>query len=215
MRAILASGFLSLPGHSSYQPTGIGTPQVVNCPVSCAEGKRVLMNRTLAYLPLILVIASALTAQDTPAAAMLEKIRGLDGRWEGTLQWTGGRTSTGSLTATYSQTGMHSAVVETLIMDSVPSMTSVYHLDGADLRMTHFCGAGNQPRLKASSVDLTRGMAEFAFVDITNLKNADAGHVIGARLHILAPDHLQIEFTFTAGGKTAVEHIDLHRVSAQ
>jgi hypothetical protein len=47
-------------------------------------------------------------------------------------------------------TGNGSALVESLIMGGVPTMTTVYHLDEADLRMTHYCGAKNQPRLKAA-----------------------------------------------------------------
>ena len=42
-----------------------------------------------------------------------------------------------------------SAVHETLFPGSAHEMVSVYHLDGADLVMTHFCALGNQPRMKA------------------------------------------------------------------
>ena len=54
------------------------------------------------------------------------------------------------MNATYYVTGNSSAVVENLINESTPVMTSVYHLDGRDLRMTHFCGAQNQPKTEGA-----------------------------------------------------------------
>jgi len=61
------------------------------------------------------------------------------------------------MSASYYITGNNSAVVENLTTGGTPNMTSVYHLDGADLRMTHYCGAGNQPRLKAERIDAAPG----------------------------------------------------------
>ena len=42
-----------------------------------------------------------------------------------------------------------SAVQETQFPGTPMEMVSVYHLDGADLVMTHYCVLGNQPRMKA------------------------------------------------------------------
>lgn len=75
-------------------------------------------------------------------------IKGLVGQWEGTVEWSGARSDKGQMGATYQQAGNGSAVVETLSIASEPLMTSVYHLDGPDLRMTHYCAAGNQPRFR-------------------------------------------------------------------
>jgi hypothetical protein len=63
----------------------------------------------------------------------------LAGDWTGTFEWTGGRKDSGKMNATYYLTGNGSAVVENLTIGGLPSMTSVYHLDGSDLRMTHYC----------------------------------------------------------------------------
>jgi hypothetical protein len=48
-------------------------------------------------------------------------------------------------------------------------MVTVYHQDGQDLRMTHYCSAKNQPRMKASSVSPDGNVVSFEFVDATNL----------------------------------------------
>ena len=162
-----------------------------------------------------LAFATVLRAEDTPANRTLARLRGLAGEWQGTLVWSGGRTGTGTLRAVYRLTGNGSAVVEDLVMDgeTVPSMTSVYHVDGSDLRMTHYCGARNQPRLKASRIDEAAGVVHFAFVDATDLA-AHPAHVEAAEVRFLPGDRLVIEFTFDAGGKKSLEHIELTRIPA-
>ena len=102
-------------------------------------------------------------------------------------------------------------MVEDVLDDGKPLMTSVYHLDGADLRMTHYCGAQNQPRLKARNIDLARGAVDFAFVDATNLSSPQAPHVDGVELRFVDPDHLVLTFLFVAGAQRSREQLTLAR----
>ena len=104
--------------------------------------------------------------------------------------------------------------MEDLSTGGTPSMTTVYHLDNGDLRATHFCAAKNQPRLKASSMDLTKGVFEFGFVDVTNVKSLAAPFVHGLDLHLADNDHLELTFHFEAAGKKSDEHITLRRLAA-
>ena len=156
------------------------------------------------------------TETTTPASRAFERLRMLTGDWEGTSEWTGGRTGAGRMRASYSLTGNGSAVVENLIPsgETVPAMTSIYHLDGSDLRMTHYCAARNQPRLKATRIENDGSSVTFSFVDATGL-DANPAHVSAVRLQMLPADHLQIRFTFEGGGKTSVETIDLERGHAR
>jgi len=149
---------------------------------------------------------------DTPSAAALEKLRALTGDWEGTVEWTGARTSKGTMSVTYHPTSYGSAVVEDLLSENVPVMTSVYHQDGADLRVTHYCGARNQPRLKASRIDMAAGEIDFAFVDATNMKTPDDPHVHGIELRFADADHMVLTFLFQEGAKASREKITLKRV---
>jgi hypothetical protein len=172
------------------------------------------MNRMISALGVAcLALAAFAGAEQTRADRVLERLRGLAGDWEGTLEWSGARTGSGRLRATYSVTGGGSAVVENLIMEGQtdPSMTSVYHVDGSDLRMTHYCAAHNQPRLKASRIDEAGGIVEFSFVDATDL-GAHPSHVTACEIRFLSAHRLRLQFTFEGGGRTSVENIDLHRV---
>jgi hypothetical protein len=159
-------------------------------------------------------LAQISQAQDGRGATAFGQLKSLAGDWEGTYEWTGIGAG-GSMTATYSLSGNGSAVVETLTMDGVPSMTSVYHLDGTDLRMTHFCAAQNQPRLQAHRIDPADGAIDFAFVDATNLRSADAAHVHGLEMRFIDPGHITLTFLVQSGGQGSRERIVLERVAGK
>ena len=156
-------------------------------------------------------IGGAARTEDGVGPAAFARLASLAGEWEGSFEWTGARSDKGVLTATYSMTGNGSALVEDLTMGGVRSMTSVYHVDGADLRMTHYCAARNQPRLRASRIEITSGTFDFSFVDATNLASPDSPHVTGVELRLLGPDRITLTFLFEGGGKQSRELIKLKR----
>ena len=175
------------------------------------------MSRLL--IVLVVVIAalgasglSAAQASDKSGEAAFARLRTLAGEWEGTFAWTGARKDRGAMNASYYVTGNNSAVVENLTMGGVPTMTSVYHLDGDDLRMTHYCAARNQPRLKATQIDSAKGIVNFSFVDATNLSSPDAPHVHGLEFRFLDADHITLTFLFQSGSREGRELITLTRV---
>ena len=147
----------------------------------------------------------------TKESIAFDKLRGLSGEWHGTFVWSGARKDSGRMEAHYYTTGNGSAIVEDLSVDGTLSMTSVYHMDGADLRMTHFCAAQNQPRLKATEIDDDHGQIKFSFVDATNMRAPTAGHVSGLEVRFLAADHITLRFQFVAEGRNSDELIDLQR----
>ena len=161
---------------------------------------------------LALSVAAAVEHHAADASEALGRLRQLQGSWRGTYSWTGVRADKGEMKATYHVTGNGSALIEDLIMNEQPVMTSAYHVDKNDLRMTHYCAAGNQPRLKASSIDLGANVFRFEFVDITNLATADSPHVYGFTIRLVDPNHIQLEFAFQGHGKKSIEHIELTRV---
>jgi hypothetical protein len=170
------------------------------------------MNRTVAAILLVLASTGASAVQqDGESAQMLQRIAALAGPWSGTFEWSGARQASGALEASYEVTGNGSAVVEHLSMDGKPFMTSVYHLDGAELRMTHFCAAGNQPRLRATDVSAAEGRASFEWIDITNVGPKNGGHVEAFSIRIVGDSELELVFVFEGSGPRAVETIRLKR----
>jgi hypothetical protein len=175
--------------------------------------------RALVRFVLVMVGSIALMpiclGEERSGASIFPLLKSLVGDWKGTFEWSGARSGTGPIDAHYYLTGNGSALVENLIMDGVLVMTSVYHPDGSDLRMTHYCGAQNQPRLKAERIDSAHGAIDFGFVDITNLKSADAPHVHGLELRLIDLNHITVTFLFQSGGKESRERIALERIETK
>jgi len=98
-------------------------------------------------------------------------------------------------------TSAGSAVQETLFPGSDHEMVTMYHLDGADLVLTHYCSLGNQPRLRAEpGKDVNKIV--FKFVSCTNLKSKDDHHINGATLTLDGKDHFKAVWVSCKGGKT-------------
>jgi hypothetical protein len=146
---------------------------------------------------------------------MFDRLRALAGEWEGSVEWSGARSEKGKMNATYYLTGAGSSVVENLTVSGTTLMTSVYHLDGLDLRMTHFCAAQNQPRLKATRFDDAKGAVEFSLLDITNLPSPGTPHVEGLTIRFVHPEHIALAFTFVSGREHSYERIELRRVGSR
>jgi hypothetical protein len=145
------------------------------------------------------------------AAADLQRLRSLVGKWHGTVEWTGARTDEGEMDAVYSETGHGTAVVESLVSDGETIMTSVYHLDAGTLRMTHYCGVGNQPRLREEPPSEDPRRIRFAFVDATNLGDPPAPHVDGVEILFVDAAHVELSFHFTSPRGDSRERIALTR----
>src|SRR5687768_12947493 len=105
---------------------------------------------TCALMVVALGFASA-RAEDAPAKAKpthaaFEKIKALAGTW---VEADKDGKPTDKVVSVVKVTAGGSAVQETIFPGTQMEMVSVYHLDGADLVMTHYCMLGNQPRMKA------------------------------------------------------------------
>jgi hypothetical protein len=72
------------------------------------------------------------------------RLKTLVGTWEVEEASVRGEAYEDTRTVVYELSGKGSALVEHFYGES--SMASVYHMNGAELRLTHYCSAGNQPR---------------------------------------------------------------------
>jgi hypothetical protein len=163
------------------------------------------MKRSTAAWVLAAGIASAsLFAQSPPAKDQMmspapatnpafEQIKALAGEWEGTMQNLPVRTSFRVVSA-------GSAVMNVLGQGTKEEMVTMFHLDGPALMVTHYCAAGNQPRMVATSTTDTK-VITFAFKDITNLASPTAGHMRGLVLTMIDANHHTQQWTFRQDGK--------------
>ncbi len=81
-------------------------------------------------------------------------------------------------------------------------MTTLYYLDGDQVKLTHYCMAGNQPTMKGSYAPETKTIT-FDLVSISNLKSADDGHMHHAVYTFIDNDHFKTTWTFRKDQKDA------------
>ena len=121
------------------------------------------------------------------AQPALDKLKTLAGEWV----YDGGEKK-GQLAARYTVSSAGSAVVEQLFPGTDHEMITVYHLDGDKLMMTHYCAAGNQPRMHAEP-----GADKLVFTCSggSNMKESD-GHMHAMTLTFIDDDHFKEEWTW-------------------
>ncbi|MFY9683054.1 MAG: hypothetical protein WA416_15185 [Candidatus Sulfotelmatobacter sp.] len=155
-------------------------------------------------IPLALLLTAPAALTQTTAQKFFDQLKSLTGNWEGT------NTKGMPIEVSFRDTAGGSALMSE-IHGHGPAMVSMFNLDGPDrLIVTHYCGAGNQPRMQASSSPDGKTIT-FDFFDGTNIAGPEAGHM--QRLVIAMPDsnHHVEEWTFSDHGKQTKEVFDLQR----
>jgi hypothetical protein len=172
--------------------------------------KLVLAVSIVAAAPLVSLSGTAPLTRSQSLAAF-ERFKSLDGLWKGrsTVGWTG--------TAVFRVIGRGSVVLQTTSFDdpeaATHSMASAIHMDGDQLILTHYCEAGNQPRLVASAVTPDGREITFTFKDGTNLPNRNTGHMDRVVFRFDDADHFYRRWTWYQNGQeTWLEAISSERV---
>jgi hypothetical protein len=137
--------------------------------------------------------ANAAPRSDGNAAAAFDKLKTLAGTWEATTQ-------KGKVTTTYEVVSNGSAILERLQVPGETEMVTVYNLDGNKLVLTHYCSAGNQPRMETSGLS-PDGQLVFNFAGGDNLSDPTTGHMHHAVLKFASADDFTYDWTFQQDGK--------------
>ena len=144
------------------------------------------------------------SSADTGAAsAAFERLKGLVGEWE--VASSGGKAQKGTTAARYHLTAGGSAVVETIFPGGEMEMVTVYHRDGDQIMLTHYCHVGNQPRMRTQKVDDGAELV-FGFAGGSNLDAAQDTHMHGLRIRFVDSDHIHSEWELYRQGKFAEKY---------
>lgn len=170
--------------------------------MNLSTGKLLL---TIHILILAALAITAAAAAQTDAQKAFTAIKNMPGTWEG-------KTADGrAVRVDFKVTAGGSAVMSEIMGHGPEDMISMFHLDGPDrLILTHYCGAGNQPRMQAS-VSRDGKTITFTFFDATNLAAPDAGHMQRMTLTMIDENHHTEEWVFADHGKEQKEIFDLRR----
>jgi len=151
-----------------------------------------------------MVLWASFALAESGARTTFDALKALEGTWEG-------KNSQGQpLKVTFRETAGGSALLSEILGGGHENMVSMIHMDGDRLLMTHYCGAGNQPRMKATLAPDGKSVA-FDFVDATNLASPEAGHMQHVVFGMPDDDHHTEEWTFLDHGKEMKELFTLQR----
>jgi hypothetical protein len=161
------------------------------------------MRSTLLAVLLVLSSVPSTFAQDkSPATLAFERLKRLAGTWEAL-----DKRASRKLNAVYTVTGGGNVVMEDL-----DGMVTAYHLDNGTLKLTHYCGVGNQPRMRVTTIENGARRIAFEMFDITNLKSPEAYRSTSLDVQFL--DDGTVELTYggwSAANGSSSQAIQLQR----
>jgi hypothetical protein len=194
--ALLVSVERLEPALAALGAYGLADPAQV--PHASPQGRRVAL-RAPSGVRLELV-------ERSPAQLAFERLCALAGSWEGrsSVGWT----SRSELEVI----ARGSALLERTNFEAHPgeTMLTLFHMDGPELLLTHYCVAGNQPRLAAT--EIAGDTLRFTFRDATNLPAREHGHMGAAFFRLEGPDAFSSQWSFQEGGRTSwMEEIHYRR----
>jgi hypothetical protein len=140
-----------------------------------------------------------------------ERLLALEGDWEG-------HSSEGwKDRVRFEKIARGSVLLETSQFEAHPgeTMVTAHHLDGDRLVLTHYCVAGNQPRLVLSGSKNDGADLSFSFLDGTNMTSRDRGHMDRVEMHFIDADHFTSRWTWYQDGREQwLETIEFLRMAS-
>lgn len=146
------------------------------------------MKKFCILIVVIFLFGSNLFSQNNSGNAF-EKLKTLEGNWNATLE-------DGSIVkVSYEIVSNKSVVMETIEEQGTAGMITMYHLNGDKLMVTHYCSAGNQPRMVADLIDPEVKRLKFNFLDVTDV-DEDEGYMTNIDFSFEDIDHFTQTWTF-------------------
>ena len=160
-------------------------------------------------LPVVLLSVSTLAFAQSDAQKSFDKLKTLAGSWTGVVAGTGSEVDGKTVQLSLRVTSLGNALMHEMRVDGRPDdpITMLY-LDGDRLLLTHYCDAGNRPRMVAKSSPDGKTV-DFEFLDISG--DTRYGHMHHAAFTVLDANHHIEDWTFMEGDKPVQVHFDLQR----
>jgi len=163
------------------------------------------MKKTIA-VSVVLTLAAISAAAQSNMQNSFALMKSLAGNWEG-------KSNMGDVKVSYRLTAGGSALmseIQSEMEGKSEDMISMIHLDGGRVLLTHYCAAGNQPRMQATLSPDGKSVT-FDFVDGTNITSSQPGHMQRVIFTFVDENHHTEEWHFAAPGKEMVQKFDLQR----
>ncbi|MGD0213588.1 MAG: hypothetical protein ABSB87_10175 [Terriglobales bacterium] len=157
----------------------------------------------VAIAALIIMLSASIVMAESDANKSFDLLKRMEGNWAGKNQQ--GET----VHVSFRLTAGGSALMSEIQGRGREDMITMFHMDGDRLLMTHYCGAGNQPRMKVIASDAQS--VSFEFFDGTNIGPGD-GHMQHVTFTQPDSNHHMEEWVFLDHGKEMKAIFTLERV---
>jgi len=162
------------------------------------------MKRFRSAATMLVILSATFALAEAGGKKAFDVLKALEGTWEG-------KNSQGQVVrVSFRMTAGGSAFLSEIHGKGPENMITMFHMDGERLLMTHYCGAGNQPRMTATLSPDGKSVI-FDFLDATNLASPDAGHMHHVVFTMPDANHHTEEWTFLDHGKEMKELFTLQR----
>lgn len=158
--------------------------------------------RLAVFTCMFLTAVAAFAAPD--AQTSFDNLKALAGSWSG-------KGSEGQPIEVSYRTMSGGSALMSEIHGHGEDMITMFHMDGTRLLMTHYCGAGNQPRM-TGTLSPDGKTVTFDFLDATNLSPTQPGHMERVVVTMIDANHHTEDWEFSAkDGQKHHELFDLQR----
>ncbi len=167
-------------------------------------------------LPVVLMslstVAFAQSVAQSDAQKSFEKLKTLEGSWEGTMTTNPPEPAVeGKLVqVSFRVASRGNVLMHDMRVAGIPDnpLTMLYR-EGDGLQLTHYCDAGNRPRMNGKMLPDGKTV-EFNFLDLSG--SNQHGHMHGAKFTFLDEDRHTEDWTWMQpGDKPLAVHIELRR----
>ena len=156
----------------------------------------------LALSLVLLVLATTAALAQSDARKSFDSLKSLAGTWQATYEGK-------PMQATLRVTSMGNAILHEMKGEGPDNPITMFYLDGDRLLLTHYCDAGNRPRMEGK-LSADGKTAEFEFLDVAG--GTQYGHMHHAAFNLIDANHHIEEWTYMGPGDKPVRaHFDLQR----
>ena len=166
--------------------------------------------RFLLSLVVLLSLSTVVLAQ-SDAQKSFDKLKTIAGSWEGTItnvppapEVDGKRVQVTLRVTSMGNAILHEMKIETRQDDPI----TMLYLDGDRLMLTHYCDAGNRPRM-TGKLSADGKTVEFEFLDVAG--STEYGHMHHSAFTSIDANHHTEDWTFMVGDKPVHVRFDLQR----
>src|SRR6516225_3233728 len=162
-------------------------------------------------LPVVLMSLPTTVFAQSNAQESFDKLKTLSGSWEGHVTTVPQQAEIEGklMQVSLRVTSMGNALMHEMTGAGRPDdpITMLY-LDGDRLLLTHYCDAGNRPRMTGQMLPDGKTV-EFEFLDVAG--STQYGHMHHAVFTVVDANHHTEDWTFMQGDKPVHAHFDLQR----